>query len=482
MAETYKTLLAARNGSLIPVFQDGKAMHSLYNPEREAESFIPAVTMEYPFFFVEGLGGGYHIRALLNRYPASQIIVVEADETAITFVRSIPCVSSVLSDTRVHLFTPETLSGKLKQLYIPALHGDLQILCQRVWAEENKDCGEAIQAVLHHDLAEISADYSVQCHFGAVWQRNILLNLRLAAKAQQFCHFPTERTAAIIAAGPTFDTSVADLIRHRSTYYIIATDTAYRSLVSYGITADAVVSLDGQQVSLYHFTGTTGSSPLFIFDLCANPDAVRHAADAGRSFIFTSSGHPLASYAGDFPFLEAGAGTVTIAAADFARKAGFSSIAFFGADFSYSKGKPYTKGTYLDTLYACCSNRLSPVEKKFCTLMFRTELIPAEKKGSFTTAVLSSYRETLEVWKNKTAAAATGTFSFSFSKNDFFCRIRNDFNQMQSSPDRANPLLPALLPLISSIRYHDSTTGKSHTFQELLKLAYSKTVRYTELL
>ena len=59
-----------------------------------------------------------------------------------------------------------------------------------------------------------------------------------------------------------------------------------------------------------------------------------------------------------FPNLFSGAGTVTIAATDFAFHCGFKNIQVFGADFSYQNGKTYAKGTYLDVLYHKDENKI----------------------------------------------------------------------------------------------------------------------------
>ena len=37
MSSIYTSILSAKNGSLIPLFDDGKSMESKYNPQNEAE-------------------------------------------------------------------------------------------------------------------------------------------------------------------------------------------------------------------------------------------------------------------------------------------------------------------------------------------------------------------------------------------------------------------------------------------------------------
>lgn len=486
----YRGIITAKNGSMVPVFADGTPAHSKYNPEREAASFGSAIKSNCMFFIVLGLGGGYHIASLIKRFNAAKIIIIENSIEDINFIRQIPCVAEILRNPGIKILTAEKLKGHLQELYIPSLYGDLEILVQRAWADENKEYAKAVRQLIDREMHTISADYSVQSHFGAIWLRNIMLNLKKASylqDCQKILSLPTERTAAVIAAGPSLDYSIKEIIRNRGKYYVIATDTAYSVLEKYHVTADAVLSLDGQQVSLYHFTGSMEENTLFIFDLCANPDAVLKAVQKNCRIIFVQSGHPLAAYAGNFMRLEAGAGTVTIAAADFAYKAGFKNIIFFGADFSYHDGKPYTKGTYLDVLYNCKAGRLLTCEQQFCSLMYRTPLIPVNNaKKCHTTEILDSYRKTLEQWQKRTSCIKISyaeqpafLFRYDFNFSLFRAKLLDDIRLAGDKIDAQNPLLTAVLPYISYLRMKNGREGSVHTIGQLLKLAYRKILRYT---
>ena len=95
------------------------------------------------------------------------------------------------------------------------------------------------------------------------------------------------------------------------------------------------------------------------------------------------------------PVFFSGAGTVTITALDIAVQAGFTDIMILGADFSYSDGKAYTSGTYLDTLYNKGSSKLAETEQTFSKLMFRTELLEITRNKK-TTQILQAYKGSLE--------------------------------------------------------------------------------------
>ena len=56
-------------------------LHSRYNPEREAQHWVEkntaAIKKRQPVFLIFGLGLGYHIRALHDKFPDAKIIVLE---------------------------------------------------------------------------------------------------------------------------------------------------------------------------------------------------------------------------------------------------------------------------------------------------------------------------------------------------------------------------------------------------------------------
>lgn len=485
----YTETTESKDGKIIPVI-GRTALHSKYNPEREAQNFASQFEKS-SFFVILGLAGGYHISAILERHPTARVIAVEAESDDIEFLKRIPEVQKLHSDKRVRFAAEEDIGRTIMEFYKPAIHGDMTIAALRSWENIFKEKKNSIVEKIQEALKAVSADYSVQCHFGKIWQRNIFENLKSASKLNEkakdiFDEIPAEKTAAVIAAGPTFNETVRKIEENRSGYFLIATDTAYSALEERKIKADCVVSVDGQNVSHSHYMHKIDSGTIYVFDLCANSSAVRKAVEAGGKVVFSESGHPLARYASTytgkkaFPTIETGSGTVTIAAADFAVKAGFRKIEFFGADFSYVGGLSYTKGTYLDRIYRSDENRLDNAETRFDRLMFRTEL---KRTGDsrFTTEILESYSDSMEAFMKrsgfkKIADGSTKIFESEknkkertdfqeFNYEDFIKFYRGRISQM---PDEDSPEMMTLLPLAANM--------KSRI------LAHSKSLGYTEKL
>ena len=505
----------AKNGSPTPLFSDGTSMHSSYNPEREASSFGAELSSDSGFIVVGGIGGGFHIASLREKFPNALIVCFEADNESLSFCKQIPFVSN-LENNKTFFCTVTELKNNIITKYLPVLHNAFAFTVQRSWADKNKDIAEYAKAISDEALKSISADYSVQSHFGRIWQRNILLNLEFFSHLSNFQNdisFDTKKTAAVIAAGPSLDETISLLHNNRSDYAIFSTDTAYGSLLSHNIIPDAVVSIDGQLVSETHFYGCSrGYNPLqetsFFFDLSASPTAARFVSDKGYSVHFLQSGHPLSSLAcspKDVPFVNTGSGTVTIAAADLARNVGFTKIAIFGADFCYSSGKPYTKGTYLDTNFSIASSRLSPLELSFSALQFRTPLVkqtePAlfsgKLKNAFTTEILQSYGKTLLSWVQSVGGIHTGntvtlpahaiTAQWKFAPYSFASFITSWLTNLESvctdqtADQTDNRYVISLYPYLSFLKSHIESSNKQSIF-DLLKLAYSDAVRYNNYL
>lgn len=420
----YKGFITSRNGLLVPVFANGALSHSKYDPRREADRLAEKAAPAN-FFVLSGVGGGYFIEALHRRFPSSVIVGVEGTEKDIDFLLQCPAVKALSADPKIAIVPLEKAADAITRRYIPAWHGALGIVEWEPWARANcmktslgvNSLLEQFQDMVGRTRALIAADTSTQAMFGKIWQRNILLNALYApCTLGKNKITPYGRVAVVAAAGPSLDFCIERIRARRKDLFVIAADTAYSVLAKQGIDCDAVVSIDGQEVSHTHFMSSCKEQafkrsvnekndaahklplPLFVMDLVANPAIVRRLSEAGYCVSFVRTGHPLSAYlAPDLPLLDSGGGTVAIAACDYARQLGFENIAVCGADFAYIDGRPYSRGTYLDGLYSMNAARTNSAETSFCRLMFRAPLIFIDKRR-FTTPLLSSYRASFETW------------------------------------------------------------------------------------
>ncbi|MCQ2600023.1 MAG: DUF115 domain-containing protein [Treponema sp.] len=499
MNNLYNEIITAKSNEKIPLFNSGKSMHSKYSPVREAESFGSEIQPGANYTIILGLGGAYHVDSFYRHHPDHKIMVIEESQNDINLLSQIECVKKLNENSNILITSKENFQQFLIDSYIPAFHGGINILCHRAWYDNNKNSADEILKKLDQTIKYISKDFSVQSHFGFIWQKNILSNLKiLGTNKIKTIKFDINKTAAIIAAGPSLDFTVSNILKERNKYCIFATDTSLNVLASHNIKPDAVISIDGQNISYQHFIGYTNPDTTFIFDLQANFNAVNYVSKYTSNIIFIKSGHPFCNYAEPFSDseitkIDCGAGTVTIAAIDFAKKAGFTDFEVFGADFSYRNNKPYTKGTYLDTLYRLNENKLLASENLYTNLLYRTEI--TRNENIIETEILNSYKKTFIEWINsynlkytyensiykisannqKTNIIELKTLRFDYEK--FIKILCADAKKINESDLKTidHPLIISSLPLISYLR----TKTPNLTFSEAVKLALSKILEYT---
>lgn len=495
--QIYKEIQTAKNGMQIPVFLSGRTMESRYNPERDSQNLLNTITEKSDFFLVLGIGSGSFINLLAEKFPKARITAIELYKEDITFLEQLPLIKSLQQNPLIHFCSLDQLESFLIQNYLPAKFGELKIIEQRAWVNENSEQIQKINSILNKTIGIISADFSVQAHFGKIWTSNIINNSKLAEKYNSIEEYKkiisnNHKKALIAGAGPSLDKTLDTVIQNnRNDYYIIASDTAGLSLTKRGIIPDVVVSIDAQSVSYNHFISSNiNQNTIYAFDLCSNFSAVKHICSKNNKALFFCSGHPLAtainnSCSSPLHLFFSGAGTVTITALDMAVQAGFEEIVILGADFSYSNGKAYTKGTYLDTLYNAASSKLKESEEVFSKLMFRTELLKLEDNKT-TTAVLEAYKSSLEKY------LLEKNISFS-KKNDIYdltvpSDIQNPFVKEKTTSFSLTPFMnkikaadiyeaeTILLPYLSWLR--NNKKYENYEYEELLKLALDTIVSY----
>jgi hypothetical protein len=527
-ALTYGEIKISKTGVPVPVFIDGTAMYSLYNPARDAEAFAGGFAAEDTalrstttgFVIVFGLGNGTHIESLAKKYSGVKILVVEHSAENIEFLRAntrltLPSSAVVCSIAEL----PHTFIAS----YIPALHGSVRILYQQAWKNmHEEDCAKGA-AVITRAVDAAKSDYATQAHFGKIWHRNILLNiagmnrastcpapldciplvlgeLSNRALANAPVTLPIEKEACVIAAGPSLDKSYRELEKKREDKFIIATDTAYTALLRRNITPDAVVTIDGQAISSRHFLQLhpRGGTMLFA-DLCCNPHIPRLFYASGGKVIFTRNGHPLAELAASYaaqngapqsflPFVSSGAGTVTVTAAGIAFKSGFSRVRFFGADFSYPGNKPYAKGTYLEDTFFSAACRTNTPETQYTSLMFRgaTCTLPSDNT-TLTTPLLLAYKQSLDelcevppknttyLFSSKGLTGFSDWYKAALARNLALNDRTASEEKIVSDGENITPELYSCLPLYAFLQIK---TGQKVHFFTAVKLAYTTLERY----
>jgi hypothetical protein len=408
------TIKKARNNSVVPAIVDDNgaehALHSLFDPQKEAERLL-GVRKDEGFLIFLGLGGGFSVaQALARAKDVRLVLIVDYGREGLEELFRAIDYSSIMNDPRVFLLIdPSALDIESFILghYQPALMNGMRVFPLRARIDVESEPFKAAEAAINGAIKKVSADYSVQAHFGLRWFSNIIQNIQniknmgLTRKDAGQAHWygcfkgRSVKCASIIAAGPSLDRNLPLLQEQRTRRFIIATDTSLPALLAADIEPDAVVSIDCQLWSYNHFFRRT-RIPLFL-DLASPP----MLAERSAAPYFFSGGHPLSRLfsrcGADLPELDVSGGNVTYAAVSLAEALGAETVELFGADFSYPLGVVYARGTWLHPFYDKQQNRFSPTETFFSHLVYRTPLEKRHANGSwrYETPALAMYRAKL---------------------------------------------------------------------------------------
>jgi hypothetical protein len=308
--------------------------------------------------------------------------------------------SPLFADPRFRLLVdpnPAAIEQYILENYQPVLSGGIRMLPLRARTEADTPRFTEAAYMVNTAISVVSGDYSVQAYFGIKWFSNILRNLIRAEK--QDGPIPSIKYAAITAAGPSLDIQLPLLEKKRSTLFLIATDTSLPTLLHAGLEPDAVVSIDCQHISYYHFMeGLPAHIPLYL-DLASPPGVASRSAHPR----FFSGGHPLTRYISQqwraVPLIDTSGGNVTYAAMSLADMLGAERIELYGADFSYPQGRTYARGTYIYPFFEKQQTRFSPLEALFSGFLFRSPQLQRFDQMDtwyYETPILNHYRKKLE--------------------------------------------------------------------------------------
>jgi hypothetical protein len=395
--------IESRSGELIPAWVDSSGaahpLHSLVDPRREGKRLISLVGNK-GFLILFGLGGAFHAEAALEHSEIEQVLVVDYDIHSVAELLSSREYIALFNDPRFHLLVdpaPETLEQYILELYKPALYEGIQVLPLRtrtdLFPARFNEAGEAVKKALD----AITSDYSVQAYFGKRWFSNIIRNMGPAE--EEAAPLPPIRHAAICAAGPSLTVQLSLLMDKRKDLFLIAADTALPALLSAGLEPDAVVSIDCQHISYYHFMAGIPKQTTLFLDLASPP----LLTDQGAKIRFFSGGHPLTRYISrywrPFPEVDTSGANVSYAALSLAELLGARTVELYGVDFSYPQGITYAKGTYIYPFFEKSQNRLHPLEALHSSFLYRSPLSKHRSAGNswyYETKPLGMYRQRLE--------------------------------------------------------------------------------------
>lgn len=481
----YLDVVYSKDGSIVPRFFNGNAAHSLYNPIIEASRLIDPIDHDTCVFFC-GIGAGFHIRQWLKISVFRPCIILESDLPTLRSLLEIYDLTDILQHDSVRIIAnpdQKEIFKVITETWKPALEKAFKVVTLRSWENLHKNLVADISQSVSAALQIVSKDFSVQSHFGRLWMRNALRNLAIAEKHQgTFPKVDVNKTAIIVAAGPSLEISIQKIIQKRSSYIVFATDTSYGFLHAKGIIPDFFVSIDAQHVSISHIMIPLHPNMTIVLDAIAHPGIALKAIEYGCNVIIGCGGHPLLAYASKMsplPYLFTSSGTVTGTALGIAQSLGFSKIELIGADFKYTDGKAYTRSTYLDVASFAHASRLFPPESFWTQLIFRTPVQRTKQNGSisYTNEILQFYSK--EIHLNNCSKKWTKDDFISFPFNNFLQNVLASYSTFKYPQEINQEYFFTLLPFMAWFNHSHRINNPACSVHDAINLALELIAGYT---
>ena len=338
----------AKDGSKTFTY-DGVYFHSRYDPIKEAERLRTEIEESgWDYTLIFGMGLGFLIRAIQDS-GGKKLLIFEPSMDILRGVFESVDLSAILIDKDI--FITESLWEV--SAIVRAQAQPVDILGMHVSLSYKKffmdKLAEFTQAITNAQSAN-----RVMMHTfvgsGEDWFINYLLNV------PNFFKYPSidtlkdsfkGRPIIIVGAGPSLEKNARELKRAKGRALIIASITAYRPLVNFGVVPDFVIGIEKVGLAEY-FTGTETDKEIRLMVGDISHESIFTDIEARGIFVvfsaFIGANKELNALFGNH-FQPLSGGSVTTTALDIAAFLGASQIVLIGQDHAYGPGGSHVKGS-----------------------------------------------------------------------------------------------------------------------------------------
>ncbi|UTC55701.1 motility associated factor glycosyltransferase family protein [Treponema sp. OMZ 906] len=353
---------------------NGSFVHSKYNPQEEARrildsEFFQTAEAQSRCIFT-GLGLGYLASQYIERFPAAEAVIIEADRDIFLCCLAARPLDSFFRHRRLSLLIgtqPEESAS-----FLASTGWNNKILFKApVSSETYKSWYGTFFTLLERNKMKNSINAKTLERFGTLWLKNTVKNLDMlctTAKIGCFKNAFPDAVAVVLAGGPSLAAHLEQIKKSGKDFLIIAVDTALRACLRAGITPDFILSFDPQYWNYLHTAGLDTSKSILISEAAVFPAVLRQRY---RAVFLSESSVPFARYLeskgkkqnGDEDCVLAAGGSVATTAWDFARYIGAKPVIMAGLDLAYPGKQTHFAGSTFEEAVHTRSTRVASAEQ-----------------------------------------------------------------------------------------------------------------------
>jgi hypothetical protein len=396
-------VVASRSGHRVVTFNN-KALHSRYDPVREARRFADRSLTDVShdtIVILLGAAGGYVTNALVDdpRVVRAIPVFLDADMAA----------SAVDGRTREHMWHPRMghdLYTHLRRALDESDLGRLHLLEWEPAADAFPETAAFCRGQVRQVIGEMKANYVTTCATGRLWVRNAFVNFTRMPATLISAEPEPARPLVIAASGPSLERSITHIKRHREACDLWALPSAVEALLFAGLDPDLVVATDAGYDATRHLDSIHHKKLPVAMPLSAARGAWRFASSVlpvAQPYVFEKA--LWGALPGLMPYAVSPQGTVAATAYRLAETVGYRCIIFAGLDFCYQDVLSHARPGLFEKAFFADADRLRPGHGG--TVAFALERAPQRKGPLRIAGDLSAYNK----WFATRAGGATMTFS-----------------------------------------------------------------------
>ncbi len=297
---------------------------------------------------VIGLGLGYKLKELANRY-AGKIIIYEPDINLLRIALEVADLSEFLQKDNVKIVSSYS---ELESVYSKVffIHYKLNICCSDYYLMNHSGLSADIKKKLEDLHSIYQSNYRNLLHKNYVWTNMTFKNIPQIIKNPDLDVLKDKfkgKTAVIISAGPSLDKNIRDLKPYRDKAVVFCVGTALKTVIKHGIIPDFALAVEIFKSTLIHLDVPEISDINLILSTRVYPGVYK--LNALRIYNYHGENAPASKWLGQT--LEKSldlykeAGTVSLTAFYSARMLGFDRIILIGQDLAYTDNRCYSKDT-----------------------------------------------------------------------------------------------------------------------------------------
>lgn len=329
-------------------------LYSRYNPEREAEKWLETVyddISDADNILLYGLGFGYHLEAMLHRYPEKKLFVYEPNLDILYAAIECCDLRPLLGNKQIKVFAVGEdfiVQSQMLELTLGMINGSLIPLILPAYEKIQPSSVKAFRENLNKSATLVRANLHTATKFQADWAENTILNT--AHNLESYFFGPMKGAAenipaVVVGSGPSLGMEIETLRKLKNHVCIIAAGSSIQALLQHGIEPDLLVSMDPSDKNHDIFKNINIREIPFLYTQTIRYKILEQDLPYLMHGYFSND--QISKYLmnfGDDDVTFLSTATVTGTAIQAAIYMNCSEIVFIGQDFSYPNDQIYTTG------------------------------------------------------------------------------------------------------------------------------------------